>query len=98
MCYVAVSVVSYYLYLASSFRFFFFFFNDPATTEIYTLSLHDALPIYACAVEEELAAKLRRADPPVIAVIRDGRTLLDCRTLTDAEVDEVANAVATARR
>src|SRR6266496_1005702 len=24
---------------------FFFFFNDPATTEIYTLSLHDALPI-----------------------------------------------------
>src|SRR6476661_11213914 len=27
------------------FSFFFFFFNDPATTEIYTLSLHDALPI-----------------------------------------------------
>src|SRR5437870_12516310 len=25
--------------------FVFFFFNDPATTEIYTLSLHDALPI-----------------------------------------------------
>src|SRR3712207_9206262 len=29
---------------------FFFFFNDTATTEIYTLSLHDALPIFtACA-------------------------------------------------
>src|SRR5688572_32472906 len=28
------------------FSFFFFFFNDPATTEIYTLSLHDALPIF----------------------------------------------------
>src|SRR2546430_13548175 len=27
--------------------FTFFFFNDTATTEIYTLSLHDALPIYA---------------------------------------------------
>src|SRR5256885_12875408 len=27
-------------------QFFFFFFNDTATTEIYTLSLHDALPIY----------------------------------------------------
>src|SRR5580693_10092363 len=26
----------------------FFFFNDTATTEIYTLSLHDALPISAC--------------------------------------------------
>src|SRR5437867_10147533 len=31
--------------LLSSFLSFFFFFNDPATTEIYTLSLHDALPI-----------------------------------------------------
>src|SRR5256885_11848607 len=30
-------------------RFFFFFFNDTATTEIYTLSLHDALPILAAA-------------------------------------------------
>src|SRR2546430_17607180 len=29
--------------------FEFFFFNDPATTEIYTLSLHDALPISASA-------------------------------------------------
>src|SRR6266478_7638064 len=28
------------------FFYFFFFFNDTATTEIYTLSLHDALPIY----------------------------------------------------
>src|ERR1035438_10882096 len=28
-------------------QFFFFFFNDTATTEIYTLSLHDALPISA---------------------------------------------------
>src|SRR5438876_4742174 len=27
---------------------FFFFFNDTATTEIYTLSLHDALPISVC--------------------------------------------------
>src|SRR5437773_11072341 len=34
------------LLLLSSFPFFFFF-NDPATTEIYTLSLHDALPIYS---------------------------------------------------
>src|SRR2546430_9205381 len=29
---------------------FFFFFNDTATTEIYTLSLHDALPICFCEV------------------------------------------------
>src|SRR5258708_20963521 len=34
----------------------FFFFNDTATTEIYTLSLHDALPIF----EVELAEQRRR--------------------------------------
>src|ERR1022692_5267688 len=32
--------------LLPPFFFFFFFFNDTATTEIYTLSLHDALPIW----------------------------------------------------
>src|SRR5438445_10692220 len=35
--------------------FFFFFFNDPATTEIYTLSLHDALPIFIVQVGDDLA-------------------------------------------
>jgi L-seryl-tRNA(Ser) seleniumtransferase len=55
------------------------------------------LESYACAVEEGLAAALRAGDPPVVAVVRDGRTLLDCRTLTDAEADEVAAAVARAR-
>ena len=55
------------------------------------------LPSYACAVEEELAAALRAHEPPVIALVRDGRTLLDCRTLTDAEADEVAAAVAAVR-
>ena len=51
------------------------------------------LPSAACAVEEELAEPLRLGEPPVVGVVRDGRTLLDCRTLTDAEVDEVAAAV-----
>jgi L-seryl-tRNA(Ser) seleniumtransferase len=55
------------------------------------------LPSFACAVEEELAVRLRAGDPPVIAVVRDGRTLLDCRTLTDAEADEVALAVRRCR-
>jgi L-seryl-tRNA(Ser) seleniumtransferase len=55
------------------------------------------LPSFACAVEETLAEPLRRGALPVIAVVRDGRTLLDCRTLTDAEVDEVASAVRAAR-
>jgi len=55
------------------------------------------LPSFACAVEEELAAALRSHQPPVLALVRDGRTLLDCRTLTDAEAEEVAAAVLTAR-
>jgi L-seryl-tRNA(Ser) seleniumtransferase len=55
------------------------------------------LPSFACAVEEVLAAPLRRAEPPVIGVVRDGKLLLDCRTLGDDELDEVASAVAAAR-
>ena len=55
------------------------------------------LPSFACAVEEMLAVPLRDADRPVVAVVRDGRTLLDCRTLADAEIDEVAKAVLAAR-
>src|SRR2546427_1941653 len=37
--------------------FVFFFFNDTATTEIYTLSLHDALPIWALGEKDRLAAR-----------------------------------------
>jgi L-seryl-tRNA(Ser) seleniumtransferase len=55
------------------------------------------LPSFACAVEEELAEPLRAGKPPVVGVLRDGRLLLDCRTLTDAEADEVAAAVVAAR-
>src|SRR2546430_10201709 len=40
---------TYYLNIGYTFTFFFFFFNDTATTEIYTLSLHDALPICVVA-------------------------------------------------
>src|SRR5260221_10258247 len=37
---------------------FFFFFNDTATTEIYTLSLHDALPIYKSKVDGKSDGRL----------------------------------------
>src|SRR5256885_11925441 len=40
--------------LSSSHSFFFFFFNDTATTEIYTLSLHDALPIFLLDTGDQL--------------------------------------------
>src|SRR5437667_11860440 len=49
-CPICVVVLSYFVCHSTSLLlfallFFFFFFNDTATTEIYTLSLHDALPI-----------------------------------------------------
>src|SRR6266513_5358397 len=43
---------------------FFFFFNDTATTEIYTLSLHDALPIQRpVSLPRPRTCSLRRARP-----------------------------------
>src|SRR5438034_6632719 len=56
------------------FLFFFFFFNDTATTEIYTLSLHDALPIFANVSGRKdavLATQTARA-PAVIGDRDDG--------------------------
>src|SRR2546422_9193213 len=58
----------------------FFFFNDTATTEIYTLSLHDALPIYqdlrevaTLDQEQDLAhplAVVRHVEGGVVGVVR----------------------------
>src|SRR5229473_4200901 len=47
--------------------FFFFFFNDTATTEIYTLSLHDALPIFRWPKRDQSTRcrQPRRASPPL---------------------------------
>ena len=55
------------------------------------------LPSFACALEESLAAPLRAGEPPVVGVVRDGRFLLDCLTLTDAEAETAARLVAAAR-
>src|SRR3712207_8595202 len=48
-----------YLTLSS----FVFFFNDTATTEIYTLSLHDALPIWTGRTRSSTASSGSRASP-----------------------------------
>jgi L-seryl-tRNA(Ser) seleniumtransferase len=55
-----------------------------------------ALPLleiesYACAIDggEPAAARLRASDPPVVARVQEGRVLLDCRTLSDEDVDLV---------
>src|SRR5438309_9514261 len=69
---ILLSVISFifsYSYPFYSFLFFFFF-NDTATTEIYTLSLHDALPISSdtsrqlrSAVDRDLIAGDRESGP-----------------------------------
>src|SRR5436305_13325711 len=52
LCYVVTfvriifSCTLFFCFTSLHLFFFFFFFNDTATTEIYTLSLHDALPIW----------------------------------------------------
>jgi L-seryl-tRNA(Ser) seleniumtransferase len=53
------------------------------------------VPSFACALAEELAEALRAAEPPVVGIVRDGSLLLDCRTISDVEVEEVAAAVKT---
>jgi len=55
------------------------------------------VPSFACALDESLAAPLREGEPPVIGIVRDGRLLLDCRTLGDDELDDVASAVQRCR-
>src|SRR6266498_5793608 len=50
--------------------FFFFFFNDPATTEIYTLSLHDALPILLFRRDRGLAGYLLGEKTSIVVAIR----------------------------
>src|SRR5438034_3467877 len=56
-------MISAFVYFSVSHYSFFFFFNDTATTEIYTLSLHDALPIWPCetfGLREQLALPCHR--------------------------------------
>src|SRR5256885_11622293 len=59
-------VVIYSFFFPVSYCFFFFFFNDTATTEIYTLSLHDALPISPAEAQPERAVHDRcdHREPP----------------------------------
>src|SRR2546423_13846965 len=57
------TVVLHLLHFTILLALYFFFFNDTATTEIYTLSLHDALPISAFLLNRMvLAAEGRKAN------------------------------------
>src|SRR6266540_6841726 len=60
------------LFFCVSFFLFFFFFNDTATTEIYTLSLHDALPIFLALSRFATALRLPMDHPSAFRVIAEG--------------------------
>src|SRR2546428_10708410 len=72
--------------------FFFFFFNDTATTEIYTLSLHDALPIFfelQVAAQRRQPANLARHDQRLDLVMpRDRKS-----TRLNSSHDQISYAV-----
>src|SRR2546422_8627121 len=68
-------------------RSFFFFFNDTATTEIYTLSLHDALPILqrhglTCWESFFTIGARRRAMSSMIWLARPKSWQINCRKIT----------------
>src|SRR2546421_13070544 len=72
---------------------FFFFFNDTATTEIYTLSLHDALPIFTSWVQVLLGQRIEpRSYHPVVDLLHD--ELLDRKsTRLNSSHDQISYAV-----
>src|SRR5438876_11172632 len=63
-------ILFFFIFSFTILFFFFFFFNDTATTEIYTLSLHDALPI--CFMLAYCQPTIR--DLPMAARPDSGRT------------------------
>src|SRR5947209_17472679 len=68
-----ISIPLYFLlYFFSIFFFFFFFFNDTATTEIYTLSLHDALPISWVLGKHEWCTSIRNCCPRLTRTRKSG--------------------------
>src|SRR6267154_3597505 len=94
------------------FIFFFFFFNDTATTEIYTLSLHDALPISRHRVGRSVAAgcyrrstirrRSRNGDLPMSVSemsteMRAKSSLLTFAAIGDLHVKEVLREERTSR-
>src|SRR5439155_3731625 len=63
---------SFHYSIDPSLSFSFFFFNDTATTEIYTLSLHDALPIWGPGARRSRRGRLGAADARPAAAGRCG--------------------------
>src|SRR5205814_10621456 len=70
-----------FLSISYHFIFSFFFFTNPPTTEIYTLSLHDALPISRTARDRERAE--------TVCVARRSRCPRSCNTRSEEHTSEL---------
>src|SRR5690242_20938767 len=76
---VSLSLVSLFFYLPYALSFSFFF-NDPATTEIYTLSLHDALPISSASPSSRTTRRTTACAPSDAYAVRSrSRREVSCR-------------------
>src|SRR6266542_4265624 len=82
----------------STITLYCFFFNDTATTEIYTLSLHDALPIHRWAQGESLEDVLHETDMSPGDFVRTCKQVLDLlRQIEEVAPERVADLVRCAR-
>src|SRR5206468_13069885 len=86
------SISAFLLHLTSVSCFFDFFFNDPATPDIYTLSLHDALPIWRGTPSSTSArapagtgSTARASSPRPPSTRRAARSDRRCRSATRSE-------------
>src|SRR5205823_13859885 len=79
------------IFLLCLFAFFVFFFHYPATTDIYTLSLHDALPILALIIAHDLAHVLlyATAHPSHTAKAKEWTAIVALSQKQEAAVDDV---------
>src|SRR5256885_15297754 len=92
LCVAYVVAISYCFVVVSHFPlFFFFFFNDTATTEIYTLSLHDALPI--CSVGRFRSSCAHRPRASRNARARSGAQSREDRKSTRLNSSHLVNLV-----
>src|SRR5947207_15179411 len=85
---IFISLFYYFFFFISSyflfFFLFFFFFNNTPTTEIYTLSLHDALPICSHSSQDRLVSHRHPGQRPVAARFPNG-----CDTRSEEHTSEL---------
>src|SRR5439155_27295826 len=79
-----------YLIISSYFFISLFFFNDTATTEIYTLSLHDALPIFPRGEGVDDRLRKRSAPFPLYEILlRDAKDLVQGERRSEEHTSEL---------